>query len=253
MFCIMRWQKMPSCVWYFLKLPKKFSSGEDRESEAWLECDSKSESPPLFQRLSITLHSLPNLLHHSSQCFPVKVGSTVNMRHQAGGGDVKVKWLFLMPVTWGLGESTIETPVCSKMIKSMWDTSADPRWEAWLGCQLENPFVGECEAQGWRGGQEDLWRQGILAVWHYCNDTWTRIWTRNTCNSDRSLMTGKEFVSARSSSGLSGPNSLSSSTWDTLGSGSEVYKHKSYCQRFIRVIALTKTTKSKLETTCSPW
>ena len=77
-------------------------------------------------------------------------------------------------------------------------------------------------------------------------------WNMDTCSLTDHWWQVKNFF-ARSSSGLSGPNSLSSSTWDTLGSGSEVYKYKFYCQSFIHVIALTKTTKSKLETTCSPW
>lgn len=79
------------------KLPKTYCSGEDREPEAGLERDSKSEPPLLFHlRYSIITPAsqfTKNKLHHGhmllKQC--PQVGSTVNMRHQAGGGDVKVK------------------------------------------------------------------------------------------------------------------------------------------------------------------
>ena len=94
------------------KLPKTYCSGEDREPEAGLERDSKSASPLLFHlRYSIITPAsqfTKNKLHHGhmllKQC--PQVGSTVNMRHQAGGGDVKVKrwqaWTFHSAIPVGI-------------------------------------------------------------------------------------------------------------------------------------------------------
>merc|ERR1712223_1907862 len=162
-----------------------------------------------MNRIVVGTAPSPNLWNTQS-----RIGSLANANHRPGGGQVQIT---NQRLDWKVNPVAPRTKAFNpKYVPGGGDKPIERRKLSWTS----KSKIGSLEKANHRpgGGQVKIENQKL--DWNVTAKVGSTVNMRHKAGGgDKRIFDDKEYL--RSSSGLSGPNSLSSSTWDTAGSGSE--------------------------------
>merc|ERR1712223_544520 len=162
-----------------------------------------------MNRIVVGTAPSPNLWNTQS-----RIGSLANANHRPGGGQVQIP---NQRLDWKVNPVAPRTKAFNpKYVPGGGDKPIERRKLSWTS----KSKIGSLEKANHRpgGGQVKIENQKL--DWNVTAKVGSTVNMRHKAGGgDKRIFDDKEYL--RSSSGLSGPNSLSSSTWDTAGSGSE--------------------------------